>query len=81
MSIVIDKKYINKIINWKVVSGRIITMNLAINCYKTTVVGIYTLNEDALLSEKDQFQKELEDGLSIGDQRHTYGGRHVGKNW
>lgn len=55
VSILIHKKYKNKISNWEGVSERIVTLNFNHRGFKITIVEVYAPNEDASPDKKMSF--------------------------
>jgi len=59
ISLLINKKYHNNLINWDTISERIITANFLIHGHKISVIAAYGPNEDAPGLEKEEFYDQL----------------------
>ncbi|MBV2145728.1 MAG: hypothetical protein KTM48_03335, partial [Wolbachia endosymbiont of Pissodes strobi] len=70
VSILINKKFKNKITNWEPKDKNIIRVNLHICGRRITVLGIYTISDDEPVAIKDAFFEKLNEVLTdIGDTR------------
>jgi len=70
VSILIQRNLRKFITTWEAISERIIKMNLALHGHKVTVLGIYAINDDALVTTKENFFEQLNREISkIGNTR------------
>lgn len=70
VSILISKKFRKFITSWEAVSERIIKMNITLYGNRLTIFGVYAVNDDALVSKKDEFFEHLHREISsIGRSR------------
>lgn len=70
VSILISKKLRKYITSWDPISERIIKMNLTLNAHKITILGVYAVNDDALVNQKNEFFEQLHQQITnIGDTR------------
>lgn len=70
VSIIIHRKWRKYIKSWEAVNERIIKVNLDIFGHKITILGIYGINENGSVSEKNVFFQELNDQImKIGRSR------------
>lgn len=58
------------ILSWKVISERILKMNLMIYGYRTTIVRVYGVNDSSLVNTKDKFLEDLNNKIGkVGKTR------------
>lgn len=70
VSILISKKLRQHITSWEPINERIIKMNLTLKAHKITILGVYAVNDDALVNKKNEFFEQLHREITnIGDTR------------
>lgn len=70
VSILVHKRYRKLISNWEPINERLIKINLILNGYRVTVLGVYALNDDETVKEKDAFFEQLHQEIGkIGTSR------------
>jgi hypothetical protein len=70
ISIFIRKNLRRYITSWEAINERLIKMNICLHGYKTTIIGVYGINEDALTQNKEEFFEHLNEEISkIGTSR------------
>ena len=70
VSILINRKYINKLHNWDTINERIAVANLTLKGHRVSIIGAYGPNEDAPQVEKDEFYNLLDHTIThLGNQR------------
>lgn len=70
VGILIRKKLRRLITTWEAISERLIKMNLTIRGKKITIIGVYAVNDDALVNIKDGFFEKLHSEIAnIGRSR------------
>lgn len=72
VSILIRKKYNNKITSWETINERLATLNLSLKGHRIVIIAAYGPNEDDTQPNKDAFYDQLNEILSrTGNQRET----------
>lgn len=70
ISIVIRRTLRKYITSWEAINQRFIKMNLTIKGYRVTILGVYGVNNDAIVNIKDDFFEQLNDEITkIGTSR------------
>lgn len=59
VSIFIRKGIRNCITSWEAINERLIKMNFSFNGQKVTIIGVYAVNDDALVNKKDELFEQL----------------------
>ncbi|XP_043485867.1 craniofacial development protein 2-like [Polistes fuscatus] len=70
VSIFIHRTLRKHITSWEAINERMIKVNMNIYGYRTTILGVYGVNEDALVANKDEFYEQLNDEIvKVGNTR------------
>ncbi|XP_044757727.1 craniofacial development protein 2-like [Coccinella septempunctata] len=70
ISILIRRNLRKYIQSWEAISERIIKMNLTIYGHRTTIIEVYGVNDDSLVSTKDKFFEDLKNEImKVGKSR------------
>lgn len=70
---ILVRKELRRCINsWEAIDQRIVKMNLTLHGHKITLLGVYGVNDDALVAVKDRFFEQLNDEvLKVGAAREV----------
>ncbi|XP_072397944.1 uncharacterized protein [Diabrotica undecimpunctata] len=70
VAIVIRKTLRRHITSWEAINQRLIKMNITIKGSRIAILGVYGINEDALVNSKDTFFEQLNDEIiKVGTSR------------
>lgn len=70
ISILIRKDLRRFITAWEAINERMIKMNLTLYGQKLTILGVYSINDDAIVAKKDQFYEQLNcEIVKVGNTR------------
>lgn len=70
VSLLVRKKFKNKITNWEAIDENILTMNIQLNGHNVTVIAAYAPSDDERVATKQEFFEKMEETVAnIGNDR------------